>query len=154
MTGGVLGTMTKVGYSLASPMTWVKLQSLLNVVIPGLEPDVIDTSIHGSFMKRHMPGMTGVSDMEITILMDLDIATSPEQDALFVKQAAGTTIYWRVEVPNQRGVPSSWTPFTFQGWVKGFKPGAPMGDKQTLVISVVFDDVAFTKGPAGASVLG
>lgn len=152
--GGVLGVHTKVGYSsVLSPLSYTKLNNLLNVVIAGLEYDKIDTSIHGVLLKRNMPGMGDVSETEITVLQDLDAATSPEQAALFTLNAAGTTVAWRVEVPNQRGVPTSWTPITFNGWVKTFKPSSPMGDKQTLVITVVFDGSSYTMGTAAASVL-
>lgn len=153
--GGVLGVHTRVGFSpTLSPLSYTKINNLLNCVIPGLEPDKIDTSRHGSLMKRNMPGMTDVSEMELTILQDLDESTSPEQDALFDLNAAGTTVPWRVEVPNQRGAPTSWTPFTFTGWVKSFRPGTAMGEKQTLICTVVFDDTEFTKGAAAASVIG
>lgn len=153
--GGVLGVHTRVGFSSTlSPLSYTKINNLLNVTIPGLEFDKIDTSIHGSLMKRNMPGMGDVGETEITILQDLDPATSAEQKSLFDLNAAGTTVAWRVEVPNQRGAPTSWTPFTYNGWVKSFRPGAPMGDKQTLVVTVVFDGVTFNMGTAGASVVG
>jgi Lambda phage tail tube protein, TTP len=149
--GGVLGNQSKVGYSpTLSPVAYVKLTQLTNVVIPGLEFDKIDTSIHGKFLKRNMPGMGDVSETEITVLSDLG---SDEQRDLFDLNQAGTTVGWIIEVPDVRGIATTFIPFTFNGWIKNFKPGAPMNDKQTLVITVIFDGDTFTMGEAVASVL-
>lgn len=153
--GGILGVHTRVAYSvLSSPLTYVKLNQLLNVNIPSLDPDKVDVSRHGSIWKRNMPGMVTVGDMEVTLLQDLDPATTPEQAALFALQAAGTTLSWRVEVPNQRGTPTTWTPYTFGGWIMSFKPGTTLAEAQKLVLTVAFDDTAFTMGAAASSVIG
>src|SRR6185503_2380033 len=150
--GGVLGIHTRVGFSSTlSPLSYTKINQLLNVNIPSLDPDKVDISLHGSIWKRNMPGMLTVGDMELTIMQDLDAATSPEQDTLYSLQAAGTTVAWRVEVPNQRGTPTSWTPFLFNGWVLGIHPGTALAEAQKLIVTVTFDGTAFTKGTAAAS---
>jgi hypothetical protein len=154
MQGGVLGVHTRIGFSATlSPLSYLRINQLKNVRVPSLEPDKVDISTHGSIWKRNMPGMLTVGDMEITILQDLDATSSPEQDQLFTLQAAGTTVGWRAEVPNQRGAPTSWTPFTFNGWVFSILPGSTIAEAQLLVVTVTFDGTSFTKGMAGASLL-
>lgn len=153
--GGILGVHTRVAYSAAlSPLTYVKLVQLRNVVIPHLETDKVDVSLHGSIWKRKMPGMTDVTEMTVTLLQDLDAATSADQAAIIALAAAGTTVAWRVELPNQRGTPTTWTPVTFNGWVSSLQPGSAQAEAQELVITVTFDGTSFTWGSAATSVIG
>lgn len=149
---GVLGDGVKVAYSASSPVTWVPVGQILTCEIPGLEPDEVETTVHGttSGLRRHMRGLIDVTEMMMTILADLDETTGVDQDALFDFQAAGTTIYWRVEVPTVRDK-SKFVGFEFRGWVKKWHPKAPIDNRQELDASVRFDDTAFTKTAAGAS---
>ena len=150
---GVLGNGTKVGFSNSSPVTWTKVAQLMEVVIPGLEPDEVDTTVHTAqkFM-RSMPGMIKVTEMSMTLLADLDPATTPSHETLRTLNASQATIYWRVEVPVNRAQ-TSFRAFEFQGWVKNYVTQPPIRDKQTSVVTVVFDDTAFSLLGPGASAM-
>ena len=153
-TGGVLSNGVKVGYSASSPVAWTSVGQILNVEIPGLEPEEVETTVHGtSSFRRFMRGMIDVTELTVTCLGDLDEGTSVAYDALFDYQAAGTTLYWRVEVPVNR-TQTEYTAFEFQGWVKNWRPitGEP-GSRQELEFSVRFDGTAFSKYEAGASAI-
>ena len=151
---GVLGNGVKIAYSAASPVSWTNIGQVLDVTVPGLEPDEVETTVHGtSSYKRFMRGMIDVTELEATLLADLDEGTSPAQDALFDYQAAGTTLWWRVEVPVDRAQ-TEYTAFEFQGWVKKWTPvvGDP-GARQELQFSVRFDGTTFSKYEAGATAI-
>lgn len=151
---GVLANGVKVGYSAASPVSWTAVGQVLDIEVPGLEPEEVETTVHGSSdFRRFMPGMTDVTEMALRLLADLDEGTSPAQDALFNYQAAGTTLWWRVELPADRAQ-TEYTALEFQGWVKNWKPvaGDP-GARQELEVSVRFDGTSFTKYSAGASAI-
>ncbi len=151
---GVLGNGVKVAYSASSPVSWTAVGQILDQDIPGLEPDEVETTVHSttSDLRRHIRGLIDVSELKLMLLQDLDESTSPVQDALFDYQAAGTTIWWRVEVPVNRAK-TKFTAFEFQGWVKEFKPQAKIGDKQQLDVSIRFDGDSFTKYNAGNSAI-
>lgn len=150
-TGGILGSGVKVAYSVSSPITWIPVGNILNVDVPGLNPDEVETTIHGTAnFKRFMRGLIDVGELMMTLLMDLNQATSTDQAALFALQAAGTTVWWRVEIPTDR-TRSAYTALEFQGWVKKWIPKAPIADKQELETSVRFDGTSFTKYNSGAS---
>lgn len=149
--GGMIGNGVKVAYAAASPITWVPVGQILNVDIPGLNPDEVETTVHStSPWKRFIRGMIDVGEMTLTLLTDLDEGTSTDQDALFDYQAAGTTLYWRVEVPVDREQ-SEFTGFEFQAWVKKYAPKTPIEGRQELEVSVRFDGDYFLKFAAGAS---
>ncbi len=151
--GGILGSGVKVGYSATSPVTWLPLGQILNVDAPGLNPDEVETTIHGtSNYKRFMRGLIDVSEMAVTLLADLNQVTSVDQAALFTLQGAGTTVWWRVEIPTDR-TRSAYTALEFQGWVKKWDPQTPIAGRQELNISVRFDGNSFSKYPSGASAM-
>lgn len=157
-TDGVLGNGVKVAFSASSPVTWTSVGQVLDIEIPGLEPDEIETTVHGtSKFKRYMPGMIDVSEMTLSLLADLDESSAtesagPAQDSLFEYNQSQTTIWWRVEVPADR-TQTEFVAFEFQGWVKNWKPSVPIEDKQTLEVSVRFDGTSYVKYPAGASAI-
>jgi hypothetical protein len=152
--GGVIGNGIKIGYSTAlSPPTYTTMASEVEVKVPGLVADKINSSVHGaSSFKRHMPGMIEVGDLEITFLGDLDAATSADQAAMLTHLKSGDTIAWRIEIPVTRSQ-ASVVPVTYNGWVQSWEPGTPREDKQTMVAKIVYDDATFTVGASGASIL-
>ncbi len=153
--GGVIGNGTKVGFSSASPLSYTTIPQVLDVpALSGLVAAEIDTTVHNtvSNVLRNMPGMSTVAPLKVVILYDGDEATTAAYSTLFDLKNAGTTVYWRVEVPTTRAK-SKWKPFIFQGWIKSYNVMPPLKDKQTLEIEIVFDDVSYPNLPAGASVL-
>ena len=150
---GMLGSGVKVGYSADSPVSWTGIGQVLEVDIPGLEPDEVETTVHGtSNFRRFIRGLIDVTELRLVLLADLDESTAADQNALFDYQAAGTTIWWRVEIPVDR-TRSEYTALEFQGWVKNWLPRAPIDDRQELEVSIRFDGTSFTKYPAGASTI-
>jgi hypothetical protein len=138
-TGGVLGNGVRVGYSAASPVSWTRVTQILEVTFPQMVADDVDTTVHStSRVKRNMPGMIEVSEMTLLLEADLDPATSASHDALWTLQKAGTTVWWRAEVPTDR-TQSACVPFEFQGYVKSWAPSTPIDDKQTIEVVVRFD---------------
>ena len=143
--GGILGNGVRVAYSSSSPVSWQRLDQLLDISFPTFVADDIDSTVHGtSKLKRSMPGMVEVSEMTLTLLSDLDSATTPEQDALWDLNQAGTTVWWRVEVPVERDQ-SKCVPFEFQGYVKSWEPATPIDDRQTLNVVIRFDGDSLVK---------
>ena len=150
---GMLGSGVKVGYSAASPVSWTGIGQVLEVDIPGLEPDEVETTVHGtSNFRRFIRGLIDVTELRLVLLADLDESTAADQNALFAYQAAGTTIWWRVEIPVDR-TRSEYTALEFQGWVKNWLPRAPIDDRQELEVTIRFDGTSFTKYEAGASAI-
>jgi hypothetical protein len=148
---GLIGSGVKVAYSASSPITWIPVGQLLDPVVPGLDPAEVETTVHGtSNFRRHIRGLIDVSEMTLKLLADLDETTNAAQHAMYGFQASGATIYWRVEIPTTRDR-TKYTAFEFRGWVKKWVPTAPIDNRQELDCSVRFDDVTFTKFPAGAS---
>jgi len=151
--GGMLGSGVKVGYSASSPVSWTSVGQILEADVPGLEPDEVETTVHGtSNFRRFMRGLIDISELRLVLLSDLDQATAVDQDALFDYQAAGTTLWWRVEIPVDR-TRSAYTALEFQGWVKNWLPRAPIDDRQELEVSIRFDGTSFAKYAAGASAI-
>jgi hypothetical protein len=152
MLGGILGNGTKVAYSLASPISWVAVGQILDQEIPKLQPDKVETTVQStSALRRHIRGLITVTPLALKLLQDLDPATSADQTALRDLQSAGTTIWWRVEVPTQRDQ-SEYMGVEFEGWVENFGPSAPIDDKQVLDLSVQFDgDDLYWDTEVGAS---
>lgn len=151
--GGMIGNGIKVGYSNASPVSWTKIGQLLSITPPQFVSDKIDRTVSGeNKYKRSLPGMIEVSDLQMEILQDLDAATSPEQAALLALLKAGTTIYWRIEVPVNRAA-TTFRPMEFQGYVSSWQISSPIDDKQTLTVTVAFDDTDVSLLAPGASAM-
>ena len=152
-TGGVLGNV-RFAYSSTSPVSWMKITNIRDADIPGLEPSEVETTVYSTGkLKRHMPGLSDVSDCTLTLVQDLDETTSAEQAALLVLQQAGTTVWCRAEIANDRAF-TKWTAFEFQAYVKTWKPSAKAGALGELQVVFRFDGDSFTKYPSGASVIG
>lgn len=150
---GLLGNGVKVAYSAASPVSWIRIPQVLNVTIPGLEFDEVETTVHSTGgLRRHIPGLGDVTEMELELLADLDETTTASFNALFNFQAARTTVWWRIEVPTTRAQ-TKFTAFEFQGFVKTWSVDPPIDDRQVLTVSVRFDGTSFSKLAAGASVI-
>lgn len=142
--GGVIGNGVKVGYSAASPVSYTSIGQILSIEIPQLTADKVDRTVSSSNQyKRSMPGMIDVSDLTFELLADLDESTGATQRQLLTYLKAGTTIYWRIEVPVDRSK-SECVPFEFQGYVASWQPTAPVDDKQVVKVSVAFDDTTVT----------
>lgn len=151
--GGMIGNGLKVGYANTSPVSWTKIGQILNVTPPQFVSNKIDRTVSGTNKyKRSLPGMIEVSDLQLEILQDLDSSTSPEQAALLALLKAGTTIYWRIEIPVNREA-TQFRPMEFQGYVSSWQITSPVDDKQTLTVNIAYDDTDVSLLAVGASAM-
>lgn len=149
--GGLIGNGVRVAYSLSSPISLLAIGQVFDITLPGLSRADVENSTHLSVYERTMPGMITVSEMKLMLIADLDPSTSigTAQKALEDLLIAGTTVYWRVEVPTNRAR-SLCVAREFQGYVKTHQSAAPLKDKQTLETVVKFDDTTFVRYAASA----
>jgi len=153
---GVLGSGVRVGYSASSPVSWTSITQILDCDFPGIETDEVETTVHNATSptyRRHMAGLRDVKEMVLTLLADLDPATNATHQALFTMMKAGTTVWWRIEVPVNRAK-TSFMAFEFQAFVKNWMPSTPQEDRQELEVTIRFDGTDFGKyGVVGAGSL-
>ena len=157
---GVLGNGSKVGFSAASPVTYTRVGQLMNIEkFIELVANIVDTTIHStSNIMTGMPGMIPIPTFEFTLLADFDPATSPTHESLRQYSAgsglstASTVLYFRVEVPVLRSQ-TSFRAWEFQGFVNGYSPSVPIGDKQTVKLTVVFAGGYVVSSVAGSSLM-
>jgi hypothetical protein len=111
-----------------------------------LVPADVDTTVYStSQIMTSMPGMIEPPEMQFTVLSDHNPSTSASLETLRQYQSgsglstAGSTLYWRVEVPTDRGQTSSlFRAWEFQGFVKDISNTVPIGDKQTTQYTIRF----------------
>lgn len=149
---GMLGDGCKVAFSISSPHSWTEVDQLADVSGPGMVADEVNNDVHGSAgFHRSFPGLKAVSPMVLTIVSDLDPASSSVQSSLWGLHQQGTTIWWRKEIPINRAQ-SSYVGYVFQGNVAGFEPGTPIADRQTIQVTIRFDGTGIGRdASAGAS---
>ena len=151
--GGMVGNGVKIAYSASSPVSWTSVGQILNAEVPQLVRDKIDRTVHSAFgYKRSLPGMIDVSDLTLTLLADLDATTGATQRALLNYLKAGTTIWWRIEIPVDRSQ-SEYAALEFQGFVMSWQPSAPIDGRQEVACTIAFDDTAVTLYAEGASAI-
>lgn len=151
--GGILGNGCKVAYSAASPITWIPVNQLREVAFPTYEADKVEITTHSvvNKLKRYMAGLIEVGDPSFVVLTDLNPSTSPDQAALIAANKAGTSYWWRIEVPTNRAR-TQFYGIEFQASVKNFAPDTPIDGAQTTRYTLTFDgeDIGFDLA-AGAS---
>jgi hypothetical protein len=151
--GGVLGNGCKVAYSLSSPITWVEIEEVTDVVFPTWQADKVANNVHSATnkLKRNMPGLIEVGDPSFTVLSDFDPSTAPDQAKLIDLNKTGENVWWRFEVPVNRQK-TLFRGVEFQAGVLNFSPATPIDDRQTTQYTLTFDgeDVAWDLA-AGAS---
>ena len=152
--GGILGNGMKIGYSAASPVSWNAIGQLLDIPdLPGITADKIDSTIHSTGgWKRSFPGLKSVNDVTMTLLSDHDSATSPSHAAMWTLNAAGTTVWWRIEVPSDRAM-TEYAAWEFQGNISAVSAKTPIDDRQTTEVTIQFDGTSLTRYDPGASAL-
>ena len=152
--GGYIGNGIRVGYSLASPLSYNKLEQVIDAAPPKLKADVIDTSRHSANRyKSNIPGMYDVSPVTIKMLRDADPSTAPKQNAIRALQDASTTIYLRVEVPSNSGQ-TLFEAWEISGRFSDWGISAPLMGRVELDVSFLFDGVDYIYFAPAASVIG
>jgi hypothetical protein len=157
-SGGVLANGIKVGYSTTSPHTWTTVTQVTDVQgVATFTSDSVDTTVHGtSRLKRSIPGMISVDDLVVTCLLDPDTMHQNSTgwvDDLYDFLAAGTKLWWRVEIPVDNAQ-SQYQANEFEGRVKAIKPnfGEP-SNRQEIQFTVGFDGNDVYRLAPGPSVL-
>lgn len=152
--GGYIGNGIRVGYSLSSPLSYNKLEQVIDATPPKLKADVIDTSRHSSNRyKSNIPGMYDVSPVTIKMLRDADSSTSPKQNALRQLQDSSTTVYLRVEVPTN-AQQTTFEAWEISGRFSDWGVSAPLMGRVELDVSFLFDGVNYIYFAQSASVIG
>lgn len=151
--GGIIGNGMKVGYSLTSPLSYNKLEQLLDANPPTLTPDKIDTTRHGtSRLKSNVPGMLDIAPTTIKCLYDADPATSPNVNGIPALVNSQASIYLRIEVPTAGGLFVAWE---LSGRFASYTVAAPIMARQEVTIQFFFDGIDYIVfGTPAASVLG
>jgi len=148
---GVLGFGVKVAYSTSSPVSWTRIPQVRNVQFPSFNPDEVETTVYGNLpYKRYIRGLIDVGEMTLTL--NADLANTSVHRQLRQLMLDGTTVWWRIEVPENRTM-TNWVAFEFQGWVKGWSLSTEMTQVQTLEVSIRFDGTAFAMYAPGASAI-
>jgi hypothetical protein len=151
--GGILGNGCKVAYSAASPITWIEVDQVVDITFPTYVADDVNIDTHSTTNKFHrkMAGMITVGDPSFTVLSDMDPSTSVDQAQLRAWNRAGTSVWFRIEVPVNRAK-TSFFGIEFQASVKSVEPATPIADKQTTKYNLAFDGVdIYDDLAAGAS---
>lgn len=155
---GVIGNGSKVLFSASSPATWTQVGQLRDIPqFMSLIADDLDTTVSStSNIMTGAPGMVPVPECSIDLLSDHDPSTSPSHETLRQYQAAsgfavqGTNLYWRVEVPVNRGM-TLFRAFEFQAYVKEYTPNIQIKDLQITNIKIRFAGGWWVTAAAGAS---
>ncbi len=153
-TGGYIKNGTKFAYSASSPVSWLRIGQILEAPDLGIERDKVDATVHGSSIyKRSLPGMADVMALSMTLLSDANPSTSAAQDAMRTYVIAGTTIWFRAEIPVDR-TQTQFRAVEFQGYVRTFaiNGGAP-GDRQETEVTIEFDGDSWTWYNAASSAI-
>lgn len=121
--GGLIGNGSKVAFSLGSPGVWIRVAQLLDIPkFLSLVSADVDTTVHSaSRVMTSAPGMIPVPEIQLSLEADLDETTTPSHELLRGYQVAGTTLWWRVEIPTDRAQ-GAFRPFEFQAFVKEWTP--------------------------------
>ena len=152
-TGGVLGNGSKVGYSASSPLSYTKIGQLkdLTQFISLISGDV-DTTVHStSRVMTSMPGMIPAPEIKFDLVANLDQASDATHEALRTYQSAGTTIYFRIEIPVDR-LQANFRAWEFQAYVKEWTPEVKIAGEQLIHVTLKYGG-GLTVYNAGAGIL-
>ena len=152
-TGGVLGNGTKVAYSLASPMAFVRIGQVMNIdEFISLVRDKVDTTVYGTgFIRTNRPGMADPFTVKLSIMADLDPATSPAHSQMFTFQENGTVTWWRIEVPTS-DAQTAFRAWEFQGYVEEVTLELPIDDNQKMSLSITYSGNLARYNPAASAI--
>lgn len=152
--GGYIGNGIRVAFSTASPLSYLKLEQVLDATPPQFTPDKVDTSRHGATRyKSSIPGMVDIPPIAIKMLRDADPSTSPNQNAIQALQIAQTTCYLRIEIP-ANSAQTLFEAWEMSGRFSKFTTVAPLMGRVELDVEFMFDGVDFIPFAAAASVIG
>lgn len=138
-TGGQIGSGVKAAFATSTPHTWVEITQLLNVTIPNVTRDRVETTIHGvTSLRTYIPGLGDVSDFELDLLADLDVDSVHMQ--LKSYEQAQTTLWFRFEVPNEATLSTAnYYAVQIQGRVASWELDTTIDGAKTLKVTGQFE---------------
>jgi len=155
--GGYIAGDVRVAYaSGASPFTWKKVEGLMDLTAPFLQTKKIETTRYSSNrLMTNIPGLDEVVDPVLKLIRDADVATSPNQNALFGIKNARTTLRWRFEIASQDD-PSVNLFEAYEGdfRVSTLKETVNVGALNNLDVTLIFSGNDFTHYASQASEIG
>jgi hypothetical protein len=153
-TGGYINNGVKIAFSASSPVSWTRVGQVLSAPQMGIERDKVDSTVHSEYIyKRSLPGMAEIPPLEMMLLADLNQATSAAQESLRTMCVAGTTVYWRIEVPVDR-TQTLFRAFEFQAYVRSWLVNSEVPeDRQEVSCTLEFDDTTWTVYNAASSAI-
>lgn len=150
-TGGQLGSGVQVAYSLNnSPQTWIEIPQIMEAVIPVVERDRVDSTVHGvTSLRTYIPGLGDVRDGELTLLANL--TANSVHMGLAVLERSQDTIWVRFEVPDTSNLSTTnFMAVQMQARVSGWVLETPIDGAKTLKVTFQFQD-GFMLQPAMAA---
>lgn len=138
-SGGQLGSGVKIAFGPSSPISWTRVPEVLECTVPQFERDRVEVTTHGeASLRAYIPGLADVSDLEFTVLANLDLNSVHMQ--LKTYETSQTTLWWRVEIPvDPELATSTYIAFTFQGRVAKWAPETPIDDRKTIAVTVQYN---------------
>jgi hypothetical protein len=138
-SGGQIGSGVKIGFATTSPTVWTVVPEVREVTVPQFERDRVETTVHGTTsLRTYIPGLADVSDLEFTMLANLDAGSVCMQ--LQAYERSQTTLWFRVEIPVDPDLTTStYFAMQFQGRVSRWAPDTPIDDAKTVGITVQFN---------------
>jgi len=152
---GMIGNGIMVGYRITgSPgAAHTLIGQLLNVDGLELARAAVDRTVHSANdFERDLPGMIRMSPLHLELLASPDelVGEGVVQEALIDLLLAGTTVEWRIEVPVDRAK-TKYKGYVFDGFVRTWKHGKPIKERQVYEFEINFDDDSFDIEAAAVS---
>ena len=138
-TGGQIGSGVKVAYAVTSPHTWVAIPQILEVSIPNVERDRVETTIHGvTSLRTYIPGLGDVSDAELELEANLDVGGVHVTLKDF--EQSQTTLWFRFEVPRTATLSTTdYAAVQIQGRIASWVLNTPIDALKTISMSIQFE---------------
>ena len=133
MSAYAQGTQLQVGDG-AGPEVFTTVAEVLDITGPGIEREEIDTTSHdvSDGFRTFIAGLADGGEVSFDIQYTPGHATHAETARGIVSLAlSGTVANWRVVLPV---TPSK--RWNFTGFVSGFEPGYPVGDKMSGSVTI------------------
>jgi hypothetical protein len=143
-TGGQLGSGVQVAYSLNnSPQTWIEIPEILDVVVPAIERDRVESTVHGTTsLRTYIPGLGDVRDGELTLRANLTAGSV--HLALQALNISQDTIWVRYEVPDTSNLSTTnFMGVQMQARVSSWLPETPIDGIKTISVKFQHQDNFF-----------
>ena len=156
-SGGYIAGDVRAGWAVTiSPQVFKTIEGLMDLTIPKLVSDKIDTTRYGvSRLHTNIPGLDTVTDPVLKLIRDASAVSSPNQQLLYALKTARTSSFWRFEVAAQDD-PSVNLFEAYEGYfrVSEIGPSVQVGTLNMIEVTLVFDGNYFNHQVPAVSQLG